>query len=88
MKAAKVAYKPAGLLRGALSGILARALFTKLWKALGHEDEAPEPTDEGRHWREVVVAAAMQGAIFATVRAAVDRGGAVATKRLTGVWPG
>lgn len=88
VKEAKIAYKPAGLVLGALSGVLARALFTKLWKVLGHERDVPEATDEGRRWPELLLAAAMQGAIFATVRAAVERGGAAATKRLTGVWPG
>jgi hypothetical protein len=35
-----------------------------------------------------VSAAVLQGAIFAGVKAVVDRGGAVATRRLTGTWPG
>ena len=30
----------------------------------------------------------MQGAIFALVKAAVDRGAAKGTRRLTGTWPG
>jgi hypothetical protein len=32
--------------------------------------------------------AALQGAIFAVVKAAVDRGAAEGTRRITGVWPG
>ena len=32
--------------------------------------------------------AALQGAIFAAVKAAVDRGAAAGTYKLTGVWPG
>ena len=35
----------------------------------------------------VLAAAAVQGAIFALVRAAVDRAGATGVKRLTGSWP-
>jgi hypothetical protein len=35
----------------------------------------------------VLAAAALQGAIFAVVRAAVDRGGATGVRRLTGHWP-
>ncbi len=35
----------------------------------------------------MLLAAAVQGAIFAVVRTAVDRGGAVGVKRLTGKWP-
>ncbi|MFD0823500.1 DUF4235 domain-containing protein, partial [Micromonospora zhanjiangensis] len=44
-------------------------------------------TDEDRGWGEILAAAALQGAIFAVVRAAVDRGGAVGVRRLTGRWP-
>ncbi|MET7573224.1 DUF4235 domain-containing protein [Streptomyces sp. NPDC005492] len=88
MKASKVAYKPVGLALGALSGMAAGALFKQAWKVLGHDKDAPDATDEDRRWREVLLAAVLQGAIFAGVKAAVDRGGAVATRRLTGIWPG
>ena len=36
---------------------------------------------------EILTAAALQGAIFAVVKAAVHRGGAITTEKLTGVWP-
>lgn len=88
MKAATIAYKPVGLVLGALSGVIAGAVFKQTWKALGHDEEAPEATDKERSWQEVVLAAALQGAIFAAVKAAVDRTGAIATQRVTGTWPG
>ncbi|GGY54375.1 DUF4235 domain-containing protein [Streptomyces omiyaensis] len=88
MKASKIAYKPVGLALGALSGMLAGALFKQAWKAFGHDEEAPDATDENRTWSEVLIAAALQGAIFAGVKAAVDRAGAVTTRRVTGTWPG
>jgi hypothetical protein len=34
------------------------------------------------------VAAALQGAIFAVVQAAIERGTAEGARKLTGVWPG
>ncbi|QXE38832.1 DUF4235 domain-containing protein [Streptomyces sp. GMY02] len=37
--------------------------------------------------REVLLAAAVQGAIFALVRSAVDRSGATAIERATDTWP-
>jgi hypothetical protein len=37
---------------------------------------------------EVVLAAAIQGAIFAATKAAIDRAGAQGFKQLTGAWPG
>ncbi|MER7762238.1 DUF4235 domain-containing protein [Streptomyces sp. NPDC097619] len=87
MNSVKVAYKPIGLTLGAVGGLLAGAAFKEVWKLAGHEDEAPYPTDESRSWREILIAAALQGAVFAVVRAAVDRAGAVTTRRLTGTWP-
>ncbi len=88
MKASKIAYKPVGLALGALSGVVAGAVFKQFWAKLGHDEEAPDATDEDRTWQETLLAATLQGAIFAAVKAAVDRGGAAATKRLTGTWPG
>lgn len=87
MDVAKIAYKPVGLLIGALSGLAASVVFKQVWKAVRHEEDAPEATDEERRWREVLIAAAVQGAIFAVVKAAADRGGAAAVRRLTGTWP-
>ncbi|MGW0917160.1 DUF4235 domain-containing protein [Streptomyces sp. NPDC002784] len=88
MKASKIAYKPVGLALGAVTGMLAGALFKQAWKMFGHDEDAPDATDEERQWGEILAAAILQGAIFAGVKAAVDRGGAAATRRLTGTWPG
>ncbi|MYW66911.1 DUF4235 domain-containing protein [Streptomyces sp. SID8379] len=88
MNAVKIAYKPVGLVLGMASGAAAGLVFQKVWERLGHEDDAPDATDEDRGWQEILFAAALQGAVFAVVRAAVERGGARTTKRLTGVWPG
>ncbi|MFJ7985850.1 DUF4235 domain-containing protein [Streptomyces sp. NPDC096351] len=87
MKASKIAYKPVGLALGAGSGLIAGAAFKQAWKLIGHQDDAPNATDEHRTWKEVLIAAALQGAIFAVVKAAVDRAGAAATRRVTGTWP-
>ncbi|MER5783156.1 DUF4235 domain-containing protein [Streptomyces mobaraensis] len=88
MKAVNIAYKPVGLVLGLAGGMLAGAAFRRTWKLLGHDDDAPDATDEDRAWREILLAAALQGAVFAVVKATVDRAGATATRRLTGTWPG
>ncbi|MET9694920.1 DUF4235 domain-containing protein [Streptomyces sp. NPDC006514] len=88
MKASEVAYKPVGLALGAVSGMIAGAAFKQVWKIVEGEGDAPSATDEDRSWKQVLIAAALQGAIFAVVKAAVDRSGAVATRRVTGTWPG
>ena len=88
MKTAKLAYRPVGLAFGFAGGILARAAFNQMWKWAGHDEDAPGAMDEERTWREILLAAALQGAIFAVVKAAVDRGGARAFQRWSGEWPG
>ncbi|MEU0685918.1 DUF4235 domain-containing protein [Streptomyces uncialis] len=87
MKASKIAYRPVGLVLGAAGGMLAAAAFRRTWKMIEHDKDAPDATDEDRAWPEILVAAALQGAIFAVVKAAVERAGATATRRLTGTWP-
>jgi hypothetical protein len=83
----KVAYKPVGLVAGAAAGLLAGVLFKQLWRGLSGDHEVPGATDRERGWTEILLAAALQGAIFGLVRAAVDRGGAVAVQHTTGDWP-
>lgn len=84
----KILYKPFGMIVSVLGGVIAGAIFKRVWKLAAHEDEAPEATDAQRGWGEVLVAATVQGAIFAVVKAATDRGAATATRKLTGFWPG
>lgn len=85
---ARVVYKPLGLIVSVLGGIVAGALFKRIWKAVAHEEEAPKATDERRGWGEVVAASAAQGAVFGGVKAVVDRAGATGFAKLTGAWPG
>ncbi len=84
----KILYKPFGIVVSVLGGMVAGAIFKRIWRLAAHEDEAPEATDAARGWGEVLMAATLQGAIFALVKAAADRGAATATRRLTGAWPG
>jgi hypothetical protein len=84
---AKIAYKPAGILLGVAAGAIAGFAFREVWKAVSGDDDAPNATDEDRGWGEILAAAALQGAIFALVKAAVDRGGATGVRKLTGQWP-
>ncbi|WP_229398324.1 DUF4235 domain-containing protein [Micromonospora okii] len=83
----RAAYKPVGVLMGLAAGAVAGAIFRQVWTMTAGDGEAPNPTDEDRGWGEILAAAALQGAIFSVVRAAVDRGGAVGVRRLTGRWP-
>ena len=53
----------------------------------GHHD-ADKAGSLARNAAKAVGAAALQAAVFAGVRAGVDRAGARAFERTTGVWPG
>ena len=87
-KTTKIAYRPVGWLAGAGAGVMAGLLFKQVWKLVGNDDDAPNATDEDRGWGEILLASAIQGAIFAAVKAVVDRGGAKGFQQLTGDWPG
>ena len=85
---AKVIYKPFGLLVSIIAGLIAGAIFKRVWRTVAHEEDAPDPTDADKGWGEVVAAAAAQGAVFGGVKAAMDRAGATGFARVTGAWPG
>jgi predicted metal-dependent enzyme (double-stranded beta helix superfamily) len=85
---ARIFYKPFGLVFSVLGGIIAGAIFKRVWRAAAHEEEAPEATDKRRGWGEILAAAAAEGAIFAGVKALIDRAGATGFERATGSWPG
>ena len=81
-------YKPVVMVAGTVGGLAAVAVYKRAWKVVARKDEVPKASDARRGWPEVLLAAAVEGAIFSVVRAAVDRGAAEGTRKLTGVWPG
>jgi hypothetical protein len=87
-KGAKLAYRPVGLIAGLVAGAISGAIFKQVWKLVAQEDDAPTALQSEYKMREVVLAAAIQGAIFAATKAAVDRAGARGFTKLTGAWPG
>jgi predicted metal-dependent enzyme (double-stranded beta helix superfamily) len=84
----KLLYRAISMGVSVLGGIVAGAIFKRIWRVAAHEEEAPSATDARRGWPEVLIAAALQGAIFAVVKAVLDRGTATAARELTGTWPG
>ncbi len=87
---AKILYRPVGLVAsiaaGALSGVLVKAIYKRATP--GDRADPPDPLESEYRLREVLVAAALQGLVFATVKALADRGGARLFQRWTGEWPG
>ncbi|MFE6968060.1 DUF4235 domain-containing protein [Isoptericola sp. NPDC057653] len=89
-KAAKILYRPVGIVSSIVGGIVAAQVFKQVYKrvAPGHPDDAPTPLQSEYRLREILLASLLQGAIFAVVKAVIDRGGARAFERWTGEWPG
>jgi hypothetical protein len=83
----KLLYKPIGIVLGVIAGLLGKRLFDFAWTKLDDE-EPPEATTQEAPWVKVLSAAALQGMIFKTTRALVDRYGAQGWYYLTGSWPG
>ena len=87
-KGAKLAYRPIGLIAGIAAGTVSGAIFKQVWRRISDEDDAPDALQSEYPMWEIVLSAALQGAIFAATKAAIDRVGAQGFTKLTGAWPG
>ncbi|WP_265521725.1 DUF4235 domain-containing protein [Oerskovia flava] len=89
-KAAKILYRPFGLASSIVGGLVAGAVFKQVYKKVSptEHDKAPGPLASEYGVRELLVASLVQGAIYAAVKALIDRGGARAFQKWTGEWPG
>jgi uncharacterized protein DUF4235 len=89
-KSAQILYMPIGIVTSLLAGLVARRIFQVVWKHAtpGDEEDAPTPLESDYDFREILVAAAIQGVVFSLVKAVVRRGGARAFQKWTGDWPG
>ena len=84
----KVADKTLGLAVSVVAGTVASAVFEKVWHLSTGENEAPQATDVDRGWPEILLAAALHGAIFAVVKAAMDRRATESVRKLARTWTG
>jgi hypothetical protein len=87
---AKILYRPLGITSGLVAGVIAGQVFQEVWGRVsgGEGADAPKALESEYRMREVLAAAVVQGAIYAVVKAAVQRGGARLFERTTGEWPG
>jgi hypothetical protein len=87
-KTSRLAYRPVGLLASVAAGTIASAIFKQIWRRVADEDDAPDALQSEYSLPKILVAAAIQGAIFAAVKALIDRVGARGYEKVTGSWPG
>jgi hypothetical protein len=84
---AKLLFIPVSIIGGLLAGVVSRKAFDQLW-GLIDEDEPPEGKHREIDWRKLLLAAAIQGAIFRAVKEIADHYSRRAFARTTGSWPG
>ena len=78
---------PISILSGLLAGFVGKKLFEGIWGAFD-EEEPPESKHLEISWMKLLLAGAIQGAIFRAVREVTDHGSRRAFMRVTGTWPG
>jgi hypothetical protein len=84
---AKVLFIPVSIGSGLLAGFVSKKIFDQLW-GLFDEEEPPDSKHREIDWRKLMIAAAIQGAVFRAVKEGVDHSSRVAFARTTGKWPG
>jgi hypothetical protein len=87
---AKILYRPVGLVSSIVGGLLASLIFKQVWKRVSAGDnvDPPGPLESEYAFKEILVAAVIQGAIYSVVKTVIQRQGAKTFQRATGEWPG
>ena len=84
---AKILFIPISITGSLIAGLVGKKIFDFVW-ARFDDEEPPEAEHRDVSWAKLIVANAIQGAIFRSVRAATDRSTRLSFYRATGAWPG
>lgn len=84
---AKLLFIPVSVGGALLAGFVSKKVFDQMW-GLIDGDEPPDSKHRDIQWSRLLLAGALQGAIFRVVKEATDHGGRRAFYRTTGSWPG
>ena len=83
----KFVFMPVSIGAGLLAGVVAKKIFNQIW-SLVDEEEPPDSKHRDIDWPKLIIAAAVQGAIFRAMKEATDHASRRAFARTTGKWPG
>jgi hypothetical protein len=83
----KLLFIPVGVIGGLIAGFLGKKAFDVAW-SLVDEEEPPEAEHRDVPLGKLVLANALQGAIFRATRALADHEARRAFASVTGSWPG
>jgi hypothetical protein len=83
----KFLFLPFSIAAGIIAGFLSKKAFEAVWGAI--DDEEPPSSDHREiDIKKMVLAEALQGAIFRATRKLVDHQARLAFERTVGTWPG
>jgi hypothetical protein len=83
----KLVFTPVSIGVGLLAGVVAKKIFNQIW-GLFDDEEPPDSKHRDIDWPKLIIAAAIQGAIFRAMKEATDHASRRAFARTTGKWPG
>jgi Protein of unknown function (DUF4235) len=83
----KVLFIPVSIAAGLIGGIIGRKIFDQVW-GLIDEEEPPDSKHRDISWPRLLVAGAIQGAIFRATKEGLDHASRRGFYRTTGTWPG
>jgi Protein of unknown function (DUF4235) len=84
---AKAFFIPFSVGGGLLAGLLGKKLFEQIW-GLIDKDEPPHPQHRKVSVPKMLIALALEGAIFRLTKGALDHWARSWFARFTGTWPG
>jgi hypothetical protein len=84
---AKILFIPVSIIGSLVAGAVTRKIFDQIW-GLIDDEEPPDSQHRDIEWGKLLIAAAIQGAIFRLMKEASDHYSRRAFYRTTGTWPG
>ena len=84
---ARILFVPFSVAGGLLAGLLGKKLFEQVWGMIDKE-EPPHPEHREISVPKMLIALALEGAIFCLTKGALDHWARRSFERFMGTWPG